>query len=53
MDWLALIIGIMLGVILTNLIGYISNLVRIKKFYIQKIKEYENQLNHQQEDKGE
>lgn len=52
MVWLSFIIGLIIGVILTNLIGYISNLVRIKKFINKKIKEYENQLTHQ-EDKGE
>lgn len=51
MVWLALIIGIIIGVILTNLVGYINNLVRIKKAINKKIKEYE--LTHQHEDKGE
>ena len=49
--WLALIIGVIIGVILTNLAGYINNLVRIKKSIIKKIKEYER--THQHEDKGE
>lgn len=49
MLWLALIIGIIIGVILTNLAGYINNLVRIKKSISKKIKEYE--LTHQHEDK--
>lgn len=52
MVWLVLIIGIIIGVILTNLAGYINNLVRIKKSISKKIKEYE-QLTHQHEDKGE
>ena len=47
MMWLALIIGFIIGVILTNLVGYINNLVRIKKAMTKKIKEYE-QLTHQQ-----
>ena len=51
MVWLALIIGIIIGVILTNLVGYINNLVRIKKSINKKIREYE--LTHQHEDKGE
>lgn len=48
---LGLIIGLIIGVILTNLVGYINNLVRIKKYINKKIREYE--LTHQHEDKGE
>lgn len=51
MFWLGLIVGIIFGIILTNLVGYISNLVRIKKAISKKIREYE--LTHQHEDKGE
>ena len=52
MTWLALIIGIIIGIILTNLIGYINNLVRIEKAIRKKIKKYEL-LTNQHEDKGE
>lgn len=51
MVWLALIIGIIIGSGLTTLVGYINNLVRIKKATTKKIKEYE-QRNHQHKDKG-
>ena len=51
MFWLGLTIGLIIGVILTNLVGYINNLVRIKKSISKKIREYE--LTHQHEDKGE
>lgn len=39
MVWLALIIGIIIGCGLTTLVGYINNLVRIKKSISKKIKE--------------
>ena len=51
MVWLALIIGIVIGSGLTNFVGYINNLVRIKKSINKKIREYK--LSHQHEDKGE
>ena len=51
MIWLGIAIGIIIGVILTNLAGYINNLVRIKKSISKKIKEYK--ITHQHEDKGE
>lgn len=38
---LGLIIGLIIGVILTNLVGYINNLIRIKNSISKKIKEYE------------
>ena len=51
---LGLIIGLIMGVILTNLAGYINSLVRIKKSISKKIKECDREsLTHQHEDKGE